>query len=101
MQHEFGSGFPERKEFLNKVAEKLGVPPAKVAAAFQEARKERIEGWVTERIQQAVQDAVITKGEADQILGWWKSRPDAVRKLWPGHMHGGHLGKCGREGLRK
>jgi glutamate synthase domain-containing protein 3 len=101
MQHEFGSGSQEGKAFVDKVAEKLGVPPAKVAAAFQEARKERIEGWVTQRIQQAVQDAVITKAEADKILDWWRDCPDAVRKLWPGHMHGGHSGRCGREGLRK
>jgi len=101
MQHEFGSGSQERKQFVNKLAEKLGVPPAKVAAALQEARKERVDGWVTLRIQQAVQDGVITQAEADEILGWWRDCPDAVRKLWSGHMHGRHLGGCGKEGLRK
>jgi len=101
MQHEFGSGSQERKEFVNKVAEKLGVPPAKVAAALQEARKERVEGWVTLRIQQAVQNGVITQAEADEILGWWRDCPDAVRKLWSGRMHGGRSGGCGMEGLQK
>jgi hypothetical protein len=101
MQHEFGSGSQQRKEFINKVAEKLGVPPDKVAAALQEARKERVEQSVTHRIQQAVQNGVITQAEADEIRGWWRSRPDAVKKLWLGRMHAGRLGKSGMAGLQK
>jgi hypothetical protein len=101
MQHESVSGSQQRKEFASKVAEKLGLPTAKVAAALQEARKERVEGWVTQRIQQVVLNGVITQAEADEILGWWRSRPDAVKKLWLGRMHAGRLGRCGTEGLQK
>jgi hypothetical protein len=101
MQHESGSGFQQRKEFINKVAEKLGVPPDKVRAAFQEARKERVDQSVTQRIQEAVQNGVITQNEAEQIRGWWRSRPDAVKKLWLGRMHGGRLGKYGGERPQK
>jgi hypothetical protein len=101
MQHEFGSGSQQRREFINKMAEKLGVPPAKVATALQEARKERVEGWVTQRIQQSVQNGFITQIEADEILGWWRSRPNAVKKLWLGRMRAGRLGRCGIEGIQK
>ncbi len=101
MQHEFGSGSQQRKEFINKVAEKLGVPSDKVAAALQEARKERLDQSVIQRIQQAVQNGFITQAEADQIRVWWKSRPDALKKLWLGRMHGGPLGKCGIEAPQK
>jgi hypothetical protein len=101
MQHEFDSGSQGRKEFVNKVAEKLGVPPTKVAEAVREARKERAERWVTERIQQSVQNGVITQIEADEILGWWRSRPDAVKKLWLGRMRAGRLGRCGIEGIQR
>jgi hypothetical protein len=101
MQHEFGGGPERRKEFINKVAEKLGVPPDKVAAALQEARKERVDQAITQRIQQAVQNGVITQAEADQIRGWRRSCPDAVKKLWLGRMHGGRSGKCGVEGSQK
>jgi hypothetical protein len=99
--HEFDSGSQQRKEFVNKVAEELGVPPAKVAAALQEARKERAERWVTERIEQSVQNGVITQIEADEILGWWRSRPDAVKKLWLGHMRAGRLGTCGIDRVQR
>jgi hypothetical protein len=101
MQDESRSGSQQRKEFASKVAEKLGLPTAKVAAALQDARKERVERWVTERIQQVVQNGVITQAEADEILGWWRSRPDAVKKLWLGGMHAGRLGRWGRERLQK
>jgi hypothetical protein len=101
MQHEFGSGSQHRKEFINKVAEKLGVPPDKVAAALQEARKERVDQSVIQRIQQAVQNGFITQAEADQIRKWWGNRPDAIKKLWLGHMHGGRSGKCGTEAPQK
>jgi hypothetical protein len=101
MQHEFGGGSERRKEFINKVAEMLGVPPDKVRAAFQEARKERVDQSITQRIQQAVQNGVISQAEADQIRGWWRSRPDAMKKLWLGPMHGGRSGKCGVEGSQR
>ena len=101
MDTEIGSGSQHKKEFINKVAEKLGVSPEKVAAALQDARKERIDQAVKERIDQAVKDGVITQAEAGRISEWWKSRPDGVRKLWLGHMHGHALCKGGMKGFQK
>jgi hypothetical protein len=90
-----------RKEFINKVADKLGMPPDKVAAALQEARRETVGQSGRQRLQQAVENGVITQAEADQIREWWKNRPDAVNKLWLGHMHGGRLGRWGMRRLQR
>lgn len=81
MDNEVDNGSHHKQEFVNKVAEKLGLPPEKVAAALQDVRKERIDQAITGRIQQAVQNGVITQMEAGQIREWWRSRPDGVRKL--------------------
>ena len=87
MDMEHGSGSEHKKEFINKVAEKLGLPPEKVASALQEVRKQRIDQVITERIQGAVQNGVITEVEAGRIREWWKNRPDGVQKLFR-HMFG-------------
>lgn len=94
MEYQAGSGEQHRKEFINKVAEKLGVAPEKVAAAIHEARNERLTQAVTQKIQEAVQAGVITQSEADQVRDWWKSRPEALQKLFIGHrMHGHGFGR--------
>ena len=69
------------------MAEKLGLPPEKVAAALRDVRKERIDQAITEKIQEAVQNGVITQVEAGRIREWWKNRPDGLQKLL-GHMRG-------------
>ena len=97
MYTEHSSGSEHRKEFVNKLAEKLGVSPEKVAGALQDFRKERIDQGVTERIQEAVQNGVITQAEAGRIRDWWKNRPDSLQKLL-GHMRG-HWG--GMRGFQK
>ena len=76
------------------MAEKLGVSPEKVSAALRDVRKERIDQVITERIQEAVQNGVITQAEADRIREWWKNRPDGLQKLL-GHMRGHTGGKRG------
>ena len=90
------TGSEHRKEFVKKVADKLGLPPEKVAAAIQEARGERVNQLVTHRLQRSVEDGVITEAEADQIRQWWKKRPAAVTKLGSGRMHGGGFGRYGK-----
>jgi hypothetical protein len=96
-----GSGSDKRKEFINKVADKLGMPPDKVAAALQEARRETAGQSGRQRLQQAVENGVITQSEADQVREWWKNRPGAVNKLLVGHMHGGGLGRRGMGWLQR
>ena len=95
MYQEANSRSDKMKEFNNKVAEKLGVPSDKLAMAVKSVRKEWMDKVIAEKIQEAVQNGVITQLEAGQITDWLKNRPDGVQKLMGqmfGHM-GGMMGK--------
>ena len=101
MYKEANSRSAHMKEFTNKVAEKLGVPAEKVAAAMKSVRKEWMDQRITEKIQEAVQKGIITEAEAGQIREWLKNRPDGVQKLIGqmfGHM-GGLMGVGGMKGM--
>src|SRR5208283_5103700 len=73
MYGETNKGPDQMKEFINKVAAKLGLPSEKVEAAVKSVRKEWMEKMVTDRIQEAVQKGPITQAEAGQILEWLKN----------------------------
>ena len=100
MYKEANSRSAHMKEFTNKVAEKLGVPAEKVAAAMKSVRKEWMDQMIIQTIQEAVQKGTITQAEAGQIGEWLKNRPDGVQKLM-GQMFGqmgGMMGMGGRKG---
>jgi diacylglycerol kinase family enzyme len=100
MYGETNKGPDQMKEFINKVATKLGLPSEKVEAAVKSVRKEWMEKMITDRIQEAVQKGTITQAEAGQIGEWLKNRPDGVQKLM-GQMFGqmgGMMGMGGRKG---
>lgn len=88
--------------FVSKLADKLGLDEATVAAAISDVRREMREEALAERLQEAVDAGTITQDEADQILTWMKSRPDALDELGgfgfglgdggPGMRHRGHGG---------
>ena len=67
--------------FVSKMAEKLGLDKETVAAAMNEARDEMRLEALQERLQEAVDEGAITQDEADQILQWEQTRPDALDKL--------------------
>ncbi len=67
--------------FVSKVAQKLGLDEETVAAAMDEARDEMRLEALEERLQEAVDEGTITQDEADQILQWEQSRPEALDKL--------------------
>jgi len=90
MYKEANSRSAHMKEFTNKVAEKLGVPAEKVAAAMKSVRKEWMDQMIIQTIQEAVQKGTITQAEAGQIREWLNNRPDGVQKLM-GQMFG-HMG---------
>jgi len=101
MYGETNKGSDQMKEFINKVAEKLGLPSEKVEAAIKSVRKEWMDKMITDRIQEAVQNGIITQPEAGQIREWLKNRPDGVQKLM-GQMFGrmgGMMGMGGRRGM--
>ena len=67
--------------FVSKVAEKLGLDEETVATAIEEAREEMRQEALEKRLQEAVDEGTITQDEADQILQWMKSRPEALDEL--------------------
>jgi hypothetical protein len=85
--------------FVSKVADKLGLDEETVATAMEEAREEMRMEALAERLQEAVDEGTITQEEADEILEWMQSRPDALDELGgfglrleggPGMGHHGH-----------
>jgi hypothetical protein len=50
-----------------------------------------------QRLQNALDEGLITDAEAEQIQGWWDSRPDAIQQLGPG----GGFGHKMRGGLMR
>lgn len=78
--------------FVSKLAEKLGLDEEDVAAAVDEAREEMRLEALQERLKEAVEEGTITQEEADEILAWEQSRPDALERLGgpgPGSGMGG------------
>jgi hypothetical protein len=67
--------------FVSKLADKLGLDEETVAAAIKEVRQEMRDEALAKRLQEAVDAGTITQDEADQILQWMKSRPDALDEL--------------------
>jgi hypothetical protein len=79
--------------FVSKVAEKLGLDEETVATAMDEARDEMRLEALQERLQEAVEEGTITQDEADQILQWEQSRPEALDKLGGPGMESGMGGR--------
>jgi hypothetical protein len=95
---------------LSKVAETLGISVEQLTDATEQAREElreeaqeRIRERQEERLQNAVENGVITEDEANQIREWWQSRPAALDKLRPLDPPGGRMRgrmQSGREPMR-
>ena len=74
--------------FIGKLAGILGLDEEQVSDAVQQARQEMREECQQQRLQNAIDEGIITEEEAEQIQGWWDSRPEALQQLGsPGHHH--------------
>ena len=71
------------RTFISKVASTLGLGEEQVADAFKQARQEMRDEAREQRLQQAVENGLITEEEADQIREWWQNRPEALDELGP------------------
>jgi hypothetical protein len=80
--------------FASKLAGILGLDEGQVSDAVQQARQEMMQEFQAERLQNAVDEGLITEEEAGQIQGWWDSRPEAMQQLGPGGGFGQHM-HCG------
>ncbi len=72
-----------RQELMSRVAEILDIDEATVSDAFQQASQEMMTERQQERLQNAIDNGLITEEEAAQIQAWWDSRPAALEKLAP------------------
>jgi len=73
----------ESNAFLQKVAEILGISQEELISIFQQARQELRQDAFQQFLNRAVEEGLITEGEAQQILEWWEQRPEAVDRLLP------------------
>lgn len=99
VRDDLDEGTTLRGAVISKVADILGVTVEQLTAATDQAREElraeaqeRIRERNEERLQNAVENGVITEDEANQIREWWESRPAALDKLRPMDHQGGRMG---------
>lgn len=73
--------------FISKVANILGLEEDQVADAFRQAHQQMFQEAQEQRIQQAIEDGLITEEEAIQIRQWWQDRPEVLETLGlPGQL---------------
>ena len=72
-----------RQELMSRVAEILNIDEATVSGAFQQASQEMMTERQQERLQNAIDNGLITEDEAAQIQAWWNNRPAALEGMSP------------------
>jgi hypothetical protein len=92
-----GGGDPDG-DLLADVAERLGLEPAQVEAAFAQAKREQTDGRVGELLALLVESGTVTQAQSDEASGWFKARPDAADKLSRFGFAGGLLRSKGGHG---
>jgi len=86
-----------RQMFVGKLADILELEEEQVSDAMQQARQEMMGECQQQRLQNALDEGLITDAEAEQIQEWWDSRPEAQQQLGPG----GDFGHKVRGGLMR
>ena len=82
--------------FAGKLAGILGLDEGQVSDAVEQARQGMMEEHQAQRLQDALDEGLITDAEAEEIQEWWDSRPEAMQQLGPGggfghQMRGGPM----------
>ena len=71
------------QEIISRAAEILGIDEETVGNAFRQATQEMMTERHQERLQNAVENGLITEEEAAEIQAWFDSRPDCMDGLGP------------------
>lgn len=87
---EAGSDTGPGQIFIGKVAGILELDEEELTDAFKQALQEMREERQQQRLQKALEEGLITEEEAEQIQGWWDSRPEAMQQLGPAGLHMGN-----------
>lgn len=98
VKDDISEGTKPKDAVIAGVADTLGITVEQLTAATEQAMEElraeaqeRIRERNEERLQNAVENGVITEDEANQIREWWQSRPAALDKLKPLDPDGGRF----------
>ena len=77
---------PEVSEnaLLERVAAILGIDEEDLVNAFEQAQQEMCEEAFINRLNQAVEEGLITREQADEIIEWWLEKPDDAIEAWRG-----------------
>jgi len=77
---------PEASEnaLLARVADILGIDEEDLIDAFEQAQQEMCEEVFINRLNQAVEEGLITREQADEIREWRGQRPDDAIEAWRG-----------------
>ena len=71
------------KGLLERVADILEIDKEDLIDAFKQAQQEIGEEAFTNRLNQAVEEGLISQEQANKIIKWWELRPDdAIRDWW-------------------
>ena len=67
------------KGFLERVADILEIDQEDLIDAFKQAKQEMKEEAFINRLNQAVAEGRITQEQADEIMEWWKLKPEVIK----------------------
>ena len=89
-----GDGDPDRKSLAERVADLLGLDKGTVEGAFSDAQSDIADERMEAKLDKLVEHEVIDQAKADEILAWFKDRPEGIpsRLLGGGHLKGGFKG---------
>ncbi|MCH8207223.1 MAG: hypothetical protein IH956_09510 [Chloroflexi bacterium] len=91
-----GDGDSDRKSLADRVADILGLDSGTVEDAFSEAQNDIADESLEAKLKKLVEHEVIDQPKADEILAWFKDRPEGTPlRLLGGGRHkrgfGGHF----------
>ncbi len=72
------------KGLLERVADILEIDKEALIDAFKQAQQEMMGDTFINRLNQAVEEELISQEQADEILKWWGQRPDDAFREWRG-----------------
>lgn len=67
------------KGFLERVADILEIDQEDLIDAFKQAKQEMKASSFINRLNQAVAEERITQEQADEIMEWWKLKPEVIK----------------------
>lgn len=87
------------KSFAARVATILGLDEDTVQDAFDQANREMHDEGLEQKLDQMVEEGLISPEDKDAQLDWYKSRPDSIVPGFPGMKGHGFRGRGPSRGM--